>query len=216
VQIIRHIYRLIQKAWKYHAFRVSVAAALAVGVGIGAGHAFIGSVFIVEGTSMDPTYPDGTHLYGAPISTPLERGDVVLLNDGKEDYAVKRIVGLPGETVQLWRGHVFINRQMLMEPYLRKFTFTYPIEPERRGAIFALGDDQYFVLGDNRPASADSRTYGPVDRKQIKRRVPLPQDFVAAYFAPFTLPEFGKTLIRPLPGHSAGLSRPTQDLARKP
>jgi signal peptidase I len=180
-----------------------VAAALAAGLGTGAGHAFIGAVYVVEGTSMEPSIPTGTHLYGAPISTPLERGDVVLLDDGKEDYAVKRVIGLPGETVQLWRGQVFINREMLVEPYLPKHVYTYPVEPLRRGATFVLGEGQYFVLGDNRPYSADSRTYGPVNRKQIKRRVPLQEDFVCPYFARYTLPEYGKTLIRPLTAHPA-------------
>jgi hypothetical protein len=105
---------------------------------------------------------------------------------------------LPGETVQLWRGRVFINREMLIEPYLPKHVYTYPAEPSRRGATFVLGEDQYFVLGDNRPWSADSRTYGPVVRTQIKRRVPQAEDFVCAYFAPYTLPDYGKSLIRPL------------------
>ena len=162
--------------------------------------------YSVEGTSMEPNFPAGTQLYGAPISTPLDRGDVVLLDDGKEDYAVKRIIGLPGESVQLWRGQVFINRQMLIEPYLPKHIYTYPVEPKRRGATFMLGEKQYFVLGDNRPYSADSRTYGPVNRKQIKRRVPAPEGFVCAYLAPYTLPVYGRSLIRPLPTHSAGTS----------
>jgi signal peptidase I len=198
VQNTEHICRLIQKLWKNPACRMTIAAALAVGMGVGVGHAFIGSVYVVEGTSMAPNYPAGTHLYGAPVSTLPERGDVVLLDDGQADYAVKRIVGLPGETVQLWRGHVFINRAMLVEPYLPKHIYTYPAEPTRRGATFVLGEDQYVVLGDNRPCSADSRTYGPVVRKQIKRRVPQPEDFVCAYFAPYTLPDYGKSLIRPL------------------
>ncbi len=146
---------------------------------------------------MEPTYPEGTPLYGAPISTSLERGDVVLLNDGKKDYAVKRIIGLPGETIQLWRGCVFINRQLLVEPYLPKHTYTCPMSPMSRGAAFVLGEGEYFVLGDNRPCSADSRTYGPVERKQIKRRVPPPAGFVCAYCAPYTLPAYGTTLIRP-------------------
>ena len=88
------------------------------------------------------------------------------------------------KSVQLWRGQVFINRQMLIEPYLPKYIYTYPVEPKRRGATFILGEKQYFVLGDNRPYSADSRSYGPVNRKQIKRRVPVPEGFVCAYFAP--------------------------------
>ena len=54
----------------------------------------------------------------------------------------------------------------------------------------------YFLLGDNRLSSADSRAYGPVNRKQIRGRVPLPEDFVCGYFGPYTLPTYGKTLIR--------------------
>jgi signal peptidase I len=155
----------------------------------------------VEGKSMVPAYPPGTHIYAAPISTPLERGDVVLLDDGNEDYAVKRIVGMPGETVQLWRGCVFINRRLLVEPYLPRHTYTFPVQRERRSAFFALSKDEYLVLGDNRPCSADSRCYGPVQRKQIKKRVPMPDDFVCAYFGAYTLPEPGKTVIRPVNEH---------------
>ena len=195
-------WRLVQKLWSNQTCRSSVAAVLAVVAGVGAGHAFVGSVYVIEGVSMDPTYPAGTHLYGAPISTPVERGDVVLLDDGKDDYAVKRVIGLPGETVQIWRGQVFINRRLLVEPYLARHVYTCPMEALHRGATFVLGKRQYFVMGDNRPCSADSRMYGPVERKQIKRRVPLPQGFVGAYLAPFTLPEYGKTLIRPLSAHA--------------
>ncbi len=206
---MEEIWRLVQRLWRNRACRILVAAASAISVGVGAGHAFIGSVYVVDGTSMDPTYPAGSHLYGAPISTPVQRGDVVLLDDGKEDYAVKRVIGLPGETVQLWRGRVFINRRMLVEPYLPRNIYTYPVEPTRRGATYVLSERQYFVLGDNRPCSADSRTYGPVDRKQLKRRVPLPEDFVCAYLAPFTLPDYGKTLIRPT---SASATHPAAHL----
>ena len=147
---------------------------------------------------MMPNYQPGAHLYATPISIPLERGDVVLLDDGEEDYAVKRIVGMPGETVHLWRGGVFINRKLLIEPYLPPHTYTFPAERARRGATFILGEGQYLVLGDNRPYSADSRTYGPVERRQIKKYVPLPDDFVPAYLGNYALPEYGKTLMRPL------------------
>jgi signal peptidase I len=214
------ICRIIHKLWKNLTCRVLVAAAAAVFLGVGAGRVFIGSVYVLEGTSMDPNYPPGTHLYGMPISTPLDRGDVVLLDDGKEDFAVKRIIGLPGETVQIWRGQVFINRQMLVEPYLPPHLYTYPVERARRGATFVLGEGQYIVLGDNRPRSADSRAYGPVERKQIKRRIPLPDNFVCAYFGPYTLPEYGKGLIRPLGTNVAGAKalprngKPTEAVAK--
>ncbi len=190
------ICQLMQRLWRTRRCRLLSGAVLAAGLGVGAGHAFVGSVYVVQGTSMSPTYSPGTHLYGAPISTALERGDVVVLKDGNGDYEVKRIIGLPGETVQIWRGCVLINRHLLVEPYLPKHTYTFPAERLRRGATFVLGDEEYFVLGDNRLRSSDSRAYGPVRRSQIKRRVPLPDDFVCAYFAPYTLPTYGETLIR--------------------
>ena len=200
------VYRFLRKLWQQRACRLLIAATFAAFLGVAASRAFIGSVAVVDGNSMAPTYQPGTHLYAAPISTPLERGQVVLLDDGNEDYAVKRIVGLPGETVHLWRGCVFVNRKLLVEPYLPPHTYTFPVEPERRGATFILGEAEYFVLGDNRPYSADSRTYGPVERKQIKKRVPLPDDFVCAYPAPYTLPAYGKTLPRPLTQAKAAVS----------
>ncbi len=187
----------MQKLWESRSCRTLIGGVLAVALGVGAGRVFVGSVYVVEGSSMEPYYPPGTHLYGTPISTPLERGDVVILDDGQEDEALKRIVGLPGETVQLWRGRVFINRQLLVEPYLPKHSYTFPRERARRGAVFVLGEGEYFVLGDNRFFSSDSRAYGAVLRKQIKRRVPLPDNFVGAYVTAYTLPDYGTTLMRP-------------------
>jgi len=199
------ICRLIHKLWGNRPWRLVVEAGLAIVLGVGAGRVLVGSDYVVDGASMAPIYPSGMRLYTAPISTPLERGDVVVLDDGKAEYAIKRIIGLPGETVQLWRGHVFINRRMLVEPYLPKKVYTCPTGRECWGATFVLGERDYFVLGDNRPYSTDSRAYGPVDRRQIKRRVPLPENFVFAYFVPYTLPSCGNTLIEPARPNVTGL-----------
>jgi signal peptidase I len=198
--------RLLLRLWQKPGCRLVLAATFSALLGVAASRTFIGSVAVVEGASMSPNYPSGTHLYATPISTALERGDVVLLDDGREDYAVKRIVGMPGETVHLWRGAVFINRRLLVEPYLAPHTYTFPVERERRGATYILGPTEYFVLGDNRPYSADSRIYGPVERSQIKKRVPLPDDFAAAYLGAYALPEYGKTLMRPLKAAKAAVS----------
>ncbi|HWW00666.1 MAG TPA: signal peptidase I [Candidatus Acidoferrum sp.] len=181
-------------------WRWSMTVVLAALVGIAAGHTVIGSlgsISVVDGLSMAPTYTSGARVYTVPLSGQVQRGDIVLVDDGKKEYALKRIVGMPGETVQLWRGYVFINRKMLIEPYLPKYTYTFPEEHSEKMS-FRLGDDQYFVLGDNRLVSVDSRTYGPVAGTHIKSRIPLPESAVRARFAMFTLPNEGKRTIRML------------------
>jgi signal peptidase I len=179
-------------------WRWSFTVILAALVGIAGGRIVIGSlgsIAVVDGSSMAPTYQSEARVYTVPLTTPVARGDIVLVDDGKKEYALKRVVGMPWERVQLWRGYVFINGKMLMEPYLPKYTFTFPDEHNEK-MFFHLGDDEYFVLGDNRLVSADSRAYGPVAGTRIKSRVPLPESAVRAHAAPFTLPEEGKRTIR--------------------
>lgn len=198
---MRQIYCLSRHIWQKRSFRLFVTVFFGALIGIAAGHTVIasisGSVSVVDGMSMAPTYISGERVYTAPISSPLRRGDIVLMDDGKNDYALKRVVGMPGETVHLWRGYVFINRKMLREPYLPKHTYTCPSQQTEK-CVFKLGEDQYFVLGDNRTLSVDSRTYGAVDRTKIKSRVPVPEEFMRPSFAAFTLPTEGKRTIRPL------------------
>lgn len=198
---MRQIYRLSRHIWQKQPFRWVITILFGALFGIAAGHTVIasisGSVSVVDGMSMAPTYIPGERVYSAPISTPLRRGDIVLINDGSNDYALKRVVGMPGEKVHLWRGYIFINRKMLREPYLPKHTYTCPSQ-QNEISVFELGPDQYFVLGDNRTCSVDSRAYGPVDRTHIKSRVPVPDSFLRPTFAAFTLPTEGKRTIRPL------------------
>ena len=85
------------------------------------------------------------------------------MRDGHfQEYATKRIVGLPGELIEFRDHQVRINGKPLVEPYLGKATLT-----ESEFPSFRLGPDEYFVLGDNRPDSYDSRFYGPVNRAAI-------------------------------------------------
>jgi signal peptidase I len=186
--------------WTQPSCRGVAAIALSGLLGIAAGH-FVGTVggtvSVVEGSSMAPTFEPGARVFTDPVSGELGRGDVVLLEDGKGGCAVKRLIGLPHETITLWRGYVFIDRKMLREPYLPKYTFTDP--DENSGSIvFELGPDQYFVLGDNRVGSIDSRSYGPIGLKQIKSKVRLPDNTLRARFAAYTLPDWGKRTIRPI------------------
>lgn len=194
------MYRLSRHFWQIGPCRWLTTIILAAFFGIAAGRTVIGSigsVSVVEGSSMVPTYESGARVYTAPISTPIQRGDIVLVDDGQKCFALKRIVGLPGETLQLCRGYIFINQHMLWEPYLPRHTYTFPDEGSGHFA-FKLEAGQYFVLGDNRLCSTDSRSYGPVERDRIKSRVPMPEGVLRARFAQYTLPAEGKRTIRPL------------------
>lgn len=193
-------YRFTRCLWQNGPVRWLLTIAFAAFFGIAAGRTVIGSlgsISVVDGSSMVPTYQPGARVYSAPISTPIERGDIVLVDDGHKDFALKRIVGMPGETVHFWRGYIFINRKLLREPYLPKHTYTFPDEHSGRFA-FKLGQGQYFLLGDNRTCSTDSRVYGPLEEGCIKSRVPTPPNMVRAQFASYTLPDEGKRTIRAL------------------
>jgi len=198
---MRQLFRASQNLWQKDLFRWLFAIICAAIFGIVAGHTVIasvsGSVSVVDGNSMCPSFPSGSRVYTAPISTPLRRGDVVLLDDGNKEYALKRIVAIPGETIQLWRGYVFINHKMLREPYLTKHTYTCP-DPHTEISTFKLVQNQYFVMGDNREYSVDSRRYGPVEREQIKSRVPFLGNSMRACFSAYTLPSEGKRNIKAL------------------
>ncbi len=195
------ICRLKESLRRNRPHRWLLAVAVGALAGVAAGRAviasFSGSVSIVDGVSMSPTYAPGARIYTAPITNPLQRGDIVLIDDGDSGPALKRVVGMPGETVHLWRGAVFINRRMLREPYLPRLTYTFPDE-RAQTSVFQLGSDQYFVLGDNRLRSIDSRTYGPVQRSQIHSRVPGCETALRPQFAQFGLPTPGKRTVQAL------------------
>ena len=123
----------------------------------------------VEGTSMLPRLHDGERIfvnkliyYGVP---PLERGDIVVFwypEDPSKSY-IKRLIGLPGETVQLRAGRIFVNGKELQEPYLEhSLNVAAADEPPTY-----VKPHYYFVMGDNRDHSSDSRYWGLVPEKYI-------------------------------------------------
>jgi signal peptidase I len=156
-----------------------------------------GSIVVVQGESMLPNFHPNDCALAKPPPEKLERGDVVVLDDGQE-CAIKRVVGLPGETIHLWQGQVFINRRLVHEPYLDRNTCTWP---NQKLAVFILGPGQYFVMGDNRAVSLDSRTYGPVGIEQIRKTVS--QSAPKIIFLPSTLPTRGELTRRPVGGRGA-------------
>lgn len=115
---------------------------------------------IVDGSSMEQTLHDGDHLYVEKLSyrfNALDRFDIIVFypyGRGNEEYYVKRVIGLPGETVQIVDSNIYINGELLEEHY-GKDPITYA---GRAATLITLGDDEYFVLGDNRGISKDSRS----------------------------------------------------------
>lgn len=126
--------------------------------------------FVVRGDSMLPTLVDGEAVLAVRPNGRLRRGDIVILHNPvlKGRTFIKRVVGLPNEVLRLEEGLVYVNEELLSEPYLeRPFT-------ENQGAIreWWMGPDQYFVLGDNRRDSQDdSRAFGFVNWCNILGRV---------------------------------------------
>src|SRR6266852_3029249 len=121
----------------------------------------------VEGTSMAPLLTDQERIFINKFVyrfEPIERGDVVVFwypLDRSKSF-IKRVVGLPGETVEIRQGRVYVNGKRLSEPYVpQQFTDVSTFGPVR------VPPDNYFVMGDHRISSNDSRVFGPVPDRYI-------------------------------------------------
>lgn len=135
---------------------------------------FIGAPLLVKGESMEPNFHSGELVIVEKVSfsfsKPIKRGDVVAAKfpaDLSHTRLIKRVIGLPGEKVKAVNGSIYINDQLLNEEYQTKVgEIPYPEIDE-----VTLLDNQYFLAGDNRPGSSDSRLWGPVLRDDILGRV---------------------------------------------
>jgi signal peptidase I len=160
--------------------------------------------FEIHQTSMEPTFHEGQRVVVSQLGsvlpswlnrtvhaadTPthaafgLKRGHVVVFYDtaAKEGPPlIKRLIGLPGQTVEIREGGVFINGTLIDEPYLPNT----PTTCSTYCGPLTLGTGEYFFMGDNRPGSRDSRSFGPIPDSQIIGRVLLrywPLDTVSFY-----------------------------------
>lgn len=148
-------------------FTLSLAVIIALLI-----RSFVFIIVQVDGSSMRDTLHDENRLFvwraGYIFDSP-QRGDIVICHYPRNvgthkanDNYVKRVIGLPGETVSISKGYVYINGDRLEEPYIsenrRKIEDMQPV---------TLGEDEYFVMGDNRINSTDSRYVGPLKRDDI-------------------------------------------------
>lgn len=163
----------------------------------------------VDGESMLPTLRNSEslfefktgYLFGAP-----ERGDIIVFEhkagrfeskympiDPEQENYVKRVIGLPGETIDIVNGHVYINEKLLVEPYLNSSTITDLTQQEnvlnppevKIEFPYTIPEGEYFVMGDNREYSVDSRSIGSVARSKIRGKVL----FVMFPFSDIRVPE---------------------------
>lgn len=136
---------------------------------------FIAQPFIVSGASMEPTIDPHEYLIIDQLTYRFEkpeRGDVIIFRYPLDPalFFVKRVIGLPGERVDIENGSVTISSDtdganILTEPYAKEGQTI-----GKKGDSIVLDDDEYFVLGDNRKESSDSRTWGPVQEHYIVGR----------------------------------------------
>ncbi len=139
---------------------------------------FIAQPFLVSGSSMVPTFHDGEYLIVDELSyyfSKPARGQVIVFKYPYDlsKYFIKRIIGLPNETVDIGNGKITIknaehpNGFILDEPYIADVTWG------DRNTSITLSDKEYFVMGDNRNASSDSREWGPLESNFITGSVKL-------------------------------------------
>ena len=131
---------------------------------------FVGQRTYVSGSSMESTLSDGDNLIVDKLTyhfSDPKRYDIIVFPYQYEDntYFIKRIIGLPGETVQIVDGTIYIDGEVLNESYGREVMQNSGMAADP----ITLGDDEYFVLGDNRNDSTDSRdpSVGKIKRNQI-------------------------------------------------
>lgn len=127
---------------------------------------FLFTPIIVNGTSMSPTLKEHDMMILNKISlktSKLERFDIVVVDN--EDYIIKRVIALPGESVAYYDGKLYINGKAIEDKYATSETKDFD--------TVKLGANEYFVMGDNRAVSKDSRMIGPVNIKNIKGKASL-------------------------------------------
>jgi signal peptidase I len=132
---------------------------------------YIAQPFIVSGPSMDPTFHDGQYLIVDELSyrfSAPKRDEVVIFNHPKEKgkVLIKRIIGLPGETLEFNGDHLIIKSAENPKGFELDQSFVKNVFPEPKRTV-VLGPTEYFALGDNRPISYDSRSWGTITQKDL-------------------------------------------------
>lgn len=140
----------------------------------------------IQGRSMYPTYKTNQVVLANKVVyniTEPKLGDVIIFKYSENEDYIKRVIGVPGDTVELIDGYLYLNGTKLNEPYLLNSKVTNEGNVLQEGGKVVVPENSYFVCGDNRPESLDSRAFGVINKSQIKGKV-----WIRVYpFADFTL-----------------------------
>lgn len=117
----------------------------------------------VIGHSMEPTYYEGDKVFVSRLNNP-SRGDIVIVKEDSKNV-IKRVVALPGDTIEIKDSMLFVNNKLVEEPYLNPNVLEYSGGCAEEG--IKLNENSYFILGDNRNVSKDSREIGPISKDMI-------------------------------------------------
>ena len=128
---------------------------------------FIFNFILVKGDSMNPKYKNNDFMFLNKIIysfKPIRRGEVIVLKYKNNDL-IKRIIGLPNDKIKVENGKLYINNKEYYENYINSYTASYDFDE------ITLKDNEYFVMGDNRYNSYDSRNFGTITKNNIIGRV---------------------------------------------
>lgn len=151
---------------------------------------FLVQPFLVSGGSMETTFTNGDYLLIDQLTYRFrnpERGEVIVFRNAEGTYFIKRVIGLPGDIIVVSDGRVRISNSANPDGTVLEETYLAPGFSTSGTADTTLGDDQYFVMGDNRPYSYDSRSWGALDGDEIVGVVRLrlwPVSNAQAFFTP--------------------------------
>ena len=123
----------------------------------------------VQGSSMEPNFQNGDYILTEKISFRFrspKRGEIIIFKAPNSDREyIKRVIGEPGETIKIYNNAIYINNKKLTEQYIEAHTFSGSYLRENQELI--ISSDSFFVMGDNREHSSDSREFGPIPKKSI-------------------------------------------------